>query len=91
MGKLREQETECMQGDGFAQQMRVRRKVKREIILEMTAVPVELLKKFLAKSGGKTIADQMINPDPRQSPERHFESAGPVDSPLERIGAKPAL
>jgi hypothetical protein len=41
--------------------------------------------------GRELFTHQMVNPDPGQRPECHFQCAGPIDSPAVRVLCEPAL
>ncbi len=90
-GKLRKQAPEGVQGDGFAQQVRVGREVDRKVVFEMQAVTVELGEKAPAKLCSHARADKVEDPDPRQGAKGDFEGAGPVDAALEGILGPPVF
>ena len=89
--KSSEEQPQRVQRQRLAQQMRVRRKVERKIILQMAAVLIELAQPFHAELRDHLLARQVIDPDPRQRPKRHFQRADPVDSAMIRIRREPAF
>ncbi len=80
-----------MQRQRLAQQMRVRRKIERKIILQMAAMLIELAEPFHAELRNHLVACQVIDPDPRHRPETHFQRAGPIDPAMIRIRREPAF
>jgi hypothetical protein len=53
-------------------------------------MPVQADQKPVSKSIVKVIADQVINPYPRERPKGDLESARPIDSAHERVVVEPA-
>src|SRR5581483_270224 len=88
--KFRQQPSDCVQGHRFAQQMRVRRKIQREITLEKPCVTVDSIEQLPAGNITQPVAGQVKNPDPGQRAERNFERARPIDAAQVWIGRKPA-
>ena len=57
----------------------------------MTAVLVKLAQPLHTELRDRFFADQVVCPDPRQSAQRHFQRARPIDSPVVWICEEPAL
>src|ERR1039457_4965259 len=57
----------------------------------MTAMLIKLAEPVHAELRDHLFADEMIRPNPRQSAERHFERARPVDSSIVWIRREPAF
>src|SRR4029077_6081375 len=87
----REQASQRVQSDGFAEQVRVRGKVKRQVRGEVEAVMIKRLEKAPAKVVLETAAHEVINPEPGERAESDFERAGPVDAAMEGVLLDPAL
>src|SRR5579863_2562364 len=75
----------------LAQQVRVRRKEKRKVVLQMTAVPMELVQETAAQSGRHAAAGQLINPHPGECSKADLERTRPVDAAMKRIRGDPAF
>ncbi len=71
--------------------MVVWRVIEREIVRQMATMKIKHMEPSRTKSGRHVSPYQMVDPDPRQRPERDLQRARPIDSALKRIPGDPAL
>src|ERR1041384_2245728 len=89
MWAARQQNAQRMRCNGFCEQMSVRRKIIRKVVLEIPAVLVQGIQKTPAQEAGHVLAHQMKYPSPGKRPERYFKSAGPINSAQKWIPLQP--
>ena len=79
---FRAQHPEKEQRDRFSQQMRIRRKIGRQVTLNMAAVQSLGTKPFFSEFSRHDwrAFQQLIHPNPGKTTKRHLETADPVDS-----------
>src|SRR5207249_5873412 len=74
------QGSEGVQCDRLAQQVRVRREVDREIVVQILPMPVEGAQKTPSDCKLQLRSRQVVDPDPGQRAKRDLQRAGPVHS-----------
>src|SRR5438132_1549282 len=85
--------TDEKQGDCLPEQMGIGREIRRKVVVNVSSAHTESPQPFVTKTGyhGWRICEQKICPDPRQTSERHFQAAGPINADWIRVFSVPVL